>query len=262
MEMRSKDKGLGDKPLKRYKADLHVHTVLSPCGDLEMSPGNIIEKAIKENIQIIGITDHNSTKNAGLVKQLAEKEGILVLTGAEVTTKEEVHCLAFFENDHQLNLFQEFLDKHIMRIANPNGHFGYQPVVDENDNILEMIPYVLSAALSKGINQVQEEIKRLEGLFVPAHVNRSANGIFSQLGFIPDTLEFDALGISGRIKEQDLRGKYNLDDKITLVRNSDAHFLSQLGEQYSWFEMKDLSFDEIRKTLRQTGGRRILTEGQ
>jgi len=115
-----------------------------------MTPANIVQRAKETGLQIIGITDHNSTKNALLVKRLAEKEGIYVLTGAEVTTKEEVHCLAFFEHKNQLEKFQQFLDVNITIIENPDGHFGYQPVVDENDNILELIPNYLPAALKTG----------------------------------------------------------------------------------------------------------------
>ena len=91
--------------MNQYRADLHIHTVLSPCADLEMTPANIVNRAKEKGLQIIGITDHNSIKNALLVKKLAQKTGIFVLTGAEVTTKEEVHCLAFFEFENQLEQF-------------------------------------------------------------------------------------------------------------------------------------------------------------
>jgi len=87
-----------------------------------------------------------------LVKKLAQKEGIFVLTGAEVTTKEEVHCLAFFEFENQLNQFQQFLDEKITFIPNPDGHFGYQPVVDVNGDIIELISNYLPAALKSSIN--------------------------------------------------------------------------------------------------------------
>ena len=46
------------------RADLHIHTVLSPCGDLEMSPENILHFAQIQGLNMIGITDHNSTRQA------------------------------------------------------------------------------------------------------------------------------------------------------------------------------------------------------
>jgi len=57
--------------MKTYRADLHIHSVLSPCGDLDMSPVNIVEEASRKGLDIIGITDHNTTRHTGLVKRLA-----------------------------------------------------------------------------------------------------------------------------------------------------------------------------------------------
>ncbi len=237
--------------MQKYMADLHIHTVLSPCADLEMTPANIIKRAKETGLQIIGIVDHNSTKNAKLVKRLAEKEGIFVLTGAEVTTKEEVHCLAFFENENQLDEFQIFLDDNISIIPNPDGHFGYQPVVDENDNILELIPNYLAAALKVGIQEIQQRVYELNGIFILAHVDRPSNGIYSQLGFIPPGLKFDALGISRHSSEKHVRKHYVVQKEITLVRNSDAHFLPQIGDICSVFNMDEISFIEVKMALNQ-----------
>lgn len=92
--------------MEKFRADLHTHTVLSPCGDLEMSPVNIVKKAKERGIDILGITDHNSTLHAPLIKELADREGIMVLMGAEVTTKEEVHCLCFFEDERNFRNFR------------------------------------------------------------------------------------------------------------------------------------------------------------
>ncbi len=238
--------------MQKYRADLHIHTVLSPCADLEMTPVKIVEKAKEAGLQIIGITDHNSTLNAKLVRQLGKEEGILVLTGAEVTTKEEVHCLAFFEHDDQLDQFQKFLEKHIIRIPNSKGHFGYQPVVDARENIIEMVPYYLSSALKKGITEIQKYVYELDGIFIPAHVNRSMNGLFSHLGFIPQNLEFDALGITGKTTENHVRKHYVLENKISLLYNSDAHFLEQIGSSYSVFTISELNFLEVKMALNQS----------
>lgn len=241
--------------MNSFRADLHIHTLLSPCADLEMSPANIVNKVKKTGLQIIGITDHNSTKNALLVKKLAEKEGIFVLAGAEVTTKEEVHCIAFFEFEEQLNQFQQFLEKQITIIPNPDGHFGYQPVVDENDYILELIPNYLPAALKKGISEVQKTVEKLNGIFIPAHVDRPSNGLFSQLGFIPPGLKFDAMGISKFSSEKDVRKHYVLGKEITLIRNSDAHYLQQIGEIYTEFNIENICFSEIKMALNQQNNR-------
>ncbi len=189
------------------------------------------------------------------MKKLAEKEGIFVLTGAEVTTREEVHCLVFFEDEPRLDAFQQFINQHLPHIPNPDGHFGYQPVVDENENILELVPWFLPAALKAGINQIQKEVEKLNGLFIPAHIDRPANGIISQLGFIPEGLFCDALGISAHVSENDVRKHYVIGNKTTLLRNSDAHYLQQIGEIYTRFTMDKPTFSEIKMALHQQNSR-------
>jgi len=92
--------------MNTYRADLHIHSLLSPCGDLEMSPANIVSEASKMGIDIIGITDHNTTRHCNLISRLAADKGIFVMQGAEITTREEVHCLVFFENTDTLDLLQ------------------------------------------------------------------------------------------------------------------------------------------------------------
>ncbi len=243
--------------MKRFRADLHIHTLLSPCADLGMSPKNIVRRAKETGLQIIGITDHNSTKHSKLVKKLAGEEGIYVLTGAEVTTKEEVHCLVFFEKEEELDIFQEFIEMNITKIPNNESYFGCQPLIDEDENILEMIPYYLPAALKKGINEIQEQAYKLNGLFIPAHIDRPANGIISQLGFIPDGLRYDALGISKNISEKYVRKHYVIENKKALLRNSDAHYLPQIGEICTDFVIEKPVFSEIKMAMHQQNNRSV-----
>ncbi len=96
--------------MQAFRADLHIHTVLSPCGDLDMNPRSIVQLAKQRGMDIIGVTDHNSTLHSSLIKQLGEKEGLFVLQGVEVTTKEEVHCLCFFSSNEQAASFQQFIN--------------------------------------------------------------------------------------------------------------------------------------------------------
>jgi hypothetical protein len=241
--------------MRKYRVDLHIHTLLSPCADLEMSPKNIVKRAKETGLDIIGITDHNSTKHAKLVKKLAEKEGIFVLTGAEVTTKEEVHCLVFFEMEEQLDAFQIYIDENILKIPNKPTYFGYQPVIDEQENILEMIPYYLPAALNRSINEIQNKVYELNGLFIPAHIDRPSNGIISQLGFIPPALKYHALGVSRHSSVNHVRKHYVVQNKTTLIHNSDAHYLAQIGEIYTLFTLEKPDFNEIKLALSQQDNR-------
>jgi PHP family Zn ribbon phosphoesterase len=161
----------------------------------------------------------------------------------------------FFEHPEELNQFQKFIDENITRIPNSEEYYGYQPVIDEDENILEMVPNYLPAALKVGIEKIQKKVEELNGLFIPAHVDRSVNGILSQLGFIPPSLKYDALGLSRHGSEKHVKEQYVIQNKTTFIRNSDAHYPEQIGEIYSIFHLKELSFSEIKKAMKQQDNR-------
>ena len=241
--------------MKTYRADLHIHTVLSPCGDLDMSPVNIIERAKEKQLDIIGIADHNSTKNCKVIRELGKQQGLYVLCGAEVTTKEEVHCLAFFEKYKQLDQFQCFIDKHLPFVQNKPGAFGYQAVVDENDQILEQIESLLITGLDAGIEEVEEKVHELEGLFIPAHIDRPYNSLIGQLGLIPPDLNADAFEVFRTSNPKELKNIYTILQDKTLLKNSDAHYLHDIGIAYSLFQIEKPGFAEIKDALKKQNNR-------
>ncbi|HEX2933766.1 MAG TPA: PHP domain-containing protein [Bacteroidales bacterium] len=243
-----------------YKADLHIHTVLSPCGDLEMSPSNIIRQAKEQKLDIIGITDHNSTRHCKLTAELGERQGIFVLTGVEITTREEVHCLAFFEKPESIDIFQKYLEQSLPYISNNPQYFGFQVVVDEHENIVEEIDPLLITALKHSIDDVRVKVAELNGIFIPAHVDRPRNGILDQLGFMPDNLNPDAIEIWNRNSRKTFLKTYTGFDKYQLLISSDSHTLQQIGTFYSELEMQQIDFNEIRRALTGSEGRRILQQ--
>lgn len=243
--------------MNTFRADLHIHTVLSPCGSLDMSPVKITEKAREKGLDIIGITDHNSTRHCKLVRELAKSTGIFVLTGAEVTTREEVHCLSFFENDDQLSEFQFYLEKHLPPVLNDTEKFGYQVVVDENERIVEEIEFLLISALDQSIEQVEQKVHSLGGIFMPAHIDRPSYSIISQLGFIPGSLLIDGIEISANCKAESVQALIGKRENLAIIRNSDAHYEEQIGKVFTTFELEHRSFDEIKLALHGLQGRKV-----
>lgn len=240
-----------------FKADLHIHTVLSPCGDLEMSPRTIVNTAAIRGIDILGVTDHNSTKHGRVISKLAEEKGIFTLCGAEVTTREEVHCLAFFENFDALDDFQQYLDKHLTPVQNNPKIFGYQVVVDENEQILEFEERLLISSLDQGIDQVAAKVHSLGGIFIPAHINRPKFSLLSQLGFIPPDLKADAFEITGAASPEQMRNKFPYISRSSFITSSDAHWPDAIGSSYSMVRIETRSFSEIFKALHNLDQRRI-----
>lgn len=243
--------------MNRYPSDLHIHSVLSPCGDLEMSPVNIVDMAAKKGLDIIAVTDHNHTGHAKLTRDLGARKGIWVVYGVELNTREEVHCLTFFDTNQQLDLFQDMLEKNMPEIPNDTALFGHQVIVDEAEEILDEVTYSLYPGVDWEIGEASRIVHELGGLFVPAHVDRAMNGLYAQLGIWPEGLEVDGVEISRYIsRKQALRDHPELKSR-TLLRNSDAHYLDDIGRCFSNMVMKGRTFEELRLALRGEQGRRV-----
>jgi len=246
--------------MNTFRADLHIHTVLSPCGDLDMSPENIISQAVKKDLDIIGITDHNTTRHCSLITKIASEKGIFVMQGAEITTKEEVHCLAFFEKTDSLNKLQVFLDAYLPDLMNDPEIFGPQVQIDENENIIYEEKRLLINALTKSFKEIEIFVHSLDGLFIPAHIDKMKNSIYSQLGFLPENMNADALEISGATSPEKFAAIHPEIKKYSLIRCSDAHFPDRIGTSSTRFYLEEPSFSEIRMALKGIDGRKIITE--
>lgn len=240
--------------IKKYKADFHVHTVLSPCGDLDMSPIKLVEQAKKVGLDILGITDHNSTKHALLTQKIAARENIFVLCGAEITTKEEVHVLCFMPDSKSLSLLQEYIDTYLIKVENNVKLFGEQLVVNEDEEILAEEDYLLINAIDQNINQISEFVHLHQGIFIPAHIDRPAFSLLGQLGFIPPDLICDAFEL-WKTDSKKITTQFPYIKNSSFIRSSDAHFINDIGIKSTEFYLMERSFDEIKLALNQQSSR-------
>ncbi len=237
--------------MKTCKADLHIHTLLSPCGSLEMSPDNIISRAVARGLDTIGITDHNSTLQCEVVRNLGKEAGIEVLMGAEVTTREEVHCLVYFENSTILRCFQQYLDEHLPDLRNDPGRFGFQVAVDNRNTIVYEEQRLLINALDVSLEQMSTIVHSLEGIIIPAHIDRPHFGLIGQLGFIPDDLKVDGFEISTLATPYQMAAAHPALADHSLVRGSDAHMPEMIGSSMSLFRCVNLDFITLKSMLLQ-----------
>jgi PHP family Zn ribbon phosphoesterase len=216
-----------------------------------MSPRAIVDAALRRGLDIIGITDHNSTRQAPVVQEVGRREGLLVLAGAEVTTREEVHCLAFLPTRDTLDAFQRFLDERLPDIPNDPARFGYQVVVDADEQILHEEPRLLLSALDSGIEEVEALVHSLGGLFIPAHVDKPRDSLLSQLGFLPPGLSCDALELSRHADPARFLAENPFLHGYPLTRSSDAHYLPDVGSAYTELALHaPPTLDAIREALR------------
>jgi len=184
--------------LEVLNLDLHIHTVLSPCTELaEMTPRAIVRAALERELDMIAVCDHNSARNTAATRRAAAGTGLVVIPGIEITASEEVHILGLFENDARVAAVQEEVYGRLFG-ENDEEVFGYQVVVDEEDQVEDLDQRLLISATTLSTERVVRLIHDFEGLAIASHVDRSGFGIFSQLGFIPEDLSLDALEVSKR----------------------------------------------------------------
>ena len=231
--------------MKTYLAELHVHTVLSPCAGVEMIPPLIVQKALECGINIIAITDHNASENVPAVIKAAEGHDLTVLPGMELQTEEEVHVLCLFDSMDQLNRLQVIVDKKLPEIKNNIEYFGEQFIVDHTGAFIHRKERLLINSTSLSFDEAFQEVSKLGGLFIPAHVNRQAFGLIDHLGFVPPELNIEALEISRHITLQEAIEKYPQISNYPIIQSGDVHYLDDfLG--VNQFIIEEPTISEIK----------------
>lgn len=236
--------------------DLHVHTCLSPCGDNGMVPQAIVDRARQAGLDGIGICDHNSAANVSAVRKAGAEAGISVIAGIEVTTAEEIHLLALFDNEQKLLVLAELVKDHLAGSNDPDL-FGDQIIVATNGDPVALEEALLIGATDLGIAQIVEKIHQLEGLAIASHIDRPSFSILSQLGFIPENLALDGVELS---RQAGAEGQYP-HRSLPVVRSSDAHLPEEIGQAFTTFLMEEASVVEITLALAEKQGRKIVALG-
>ena len=224
--------------------DLHIHSCLSPCGDMLMTPNNIVGMAFIKQLDAIAVCDHNTAENLPAVKEVADMMGVTLLPGMELTTREEAHMLAYFPDVDSALRFSRAVHEHLPPIKNRPEFFGRQVRMDAQDEEVGEEDTLLISALDWSFEECEKQIHQYGGLCVPAHINRGANGVLNALGFLPDGVQYDALEVSDSVAMPpiDISGYRTL-------RSSDAHYLENILEPTFVLEVQEKStrgiFDAI-----------------
>ena len=230
------------------RADFHIHSCLSPCASLEMSPTAIAERARACGLDAIALTDHNSARNAPAFADACAAAGLRVLWGAEATTTEEAHVLCLFDDIDRAFRFGEWLYGLLPGVVCVPEKMGDQPVVNRFDEIEQMLDVYLGAATEVPLTDLYEEVRSRGGLFIPSHVDRPVTSLLSQLGRIP-ALPYDAIEISHRYDRR--RDSARIRGRHAMVRSSDAHRLEDLGRGWTLLETEEFSVAGLRDAFRR-----------
>ncbi len=230
--------------------DLHIHSTLSPCASLEMSPAAIVRRARELALDVIAVTDHNSVENGFTAAILGERIGLKVLFGMEAQTREDVHVLCLFEDRLQAERFNERVYALLPDVSNDPDLFGDQVVVDEHDNIVRQEGKLLLNALDITVPGLLELIQSHDGIAIPAHVEAPPFGLLVNLGMVPAELDGSPLEIACESSRQDVMRAFPGLSHHPLLRNSDAHYLKDIGRARTVFTVSSPTLPELLAAAR------------
>lgn len=240
--------------MKTLRAEFHVHTVLSPCAEIEMLPPLIVDEALARGIRWIAITDHNASANIEAVIQAAKGTELIVTPGMEVQTQEEIHSLCLFDTLDQIQVFQQMIDANLPALDNKPDYFGEQLIVDETGEFVARESRLLLNSITLSIREIWEKVQALGGLLIPAHIDRKAFGMIANLGLLPIDTPIEALEISRHISPVEARAKYPQIGALPLIKSGDVHRLEEfLGANELQVESPRIA--ELRMALLQSEGR-------
>jgi predicted metal-dependent phosphoesterase TrpH len=213
-----------------------------------MTPNNIVNMSLINELDAIAITDHNTAENVEAVMKVAKEKDIIVVPGIEIQTKEEIHVLGLFSDIESVYNVQNKIYANLPYIKNKSTVFGHQYVLDENDDIIKELDKLLLVSVSMSLNEVINLIHDNNGIAIPAHIDRPSYSILANIGFIPHNLNTSLLEIS-RFSDLDIyRHKYQ---HFHIIQSSDAHELGYIGITKNSLDVKEKNIDSIFNALKQ-----------
>ena len=240
--------------------DLHIHSLLSPCADREMTPPNIITRAKDVGLEAIVIADHNSAENQQAFLELGKRMGIKILPGIEVQSREDVHLLCIFDSLEQVLRWQHLIYENLPSLENNKEIFGFQEVVDSQGRKIGENNRLLLAATSFSIDAINEQVTALGGLVLPAHIDRPSFSLWNQMGFLKDEFNFIGVELTPHLKRKKEQLEFIRERNLGVVISTDAHQLSQIKGPYTRAYLEDFTVQELTIALKREQGRSIKLE--
>lgn len=230
--------------------DLHIHSCLSPCGDNDMLPSNIVGMAALKNLDVIAVTDHCSCRNCPAVAKLADAYGVTALFGMELTSEEEVHILCLFDDLKAAMEYGEYVRSEYLDVMNVPAIFGDQLIVDEDDNVIGTEDTLLINATKIGFEYIYDKVEEYGGVMIPAHVEKKANSLIANLGAVPEESKFRTFEMKHVGYRDELCEKHPYFKDCLMISNSDAHYLEHINEPINFLEADEKSAKAVLKALK------------
>ena len=225
--------------------DFHIHSCLSPCGDDDNTPNNIVNMALIKGLNAIALSDHNTGKNCPATIAAGKRNGLVVLPAMELTTSEDIHILCLFERYEQLQKLEEYIQGRKLKIKNRPEVFGRQRILNEYDEQIGEEEDLLIVSSGVSVEEAAALVKGYGGIAVPAHIEKQSNGLIGILGAFDAGLGFEMVESAA-------------DTGVSLPRlvNSDAHYLWDISEAEHALEAESCSAHGVFYALKKMCGRR------
>lgn len=226
----------------KLRYDLHIHSALSPCGDPDMTPNNIVNMALLCGLNLIAVSDHNTTGNVAAVMEVGKQAGLTVVSAMELETAEEIHVLCLFPTVEAAVAFdKEVVTPALPPIENRPALFGNQYLMDTQDEVVGEDSRYLINATSVPLEGLPALIDRYGGVAVPAHIDKSSKGLVGVFGMVSADMGFKSFELSRNLPEGFVEGTPGLGTRpYRYLHDSDAHYLQDIGE-HSGENFLDLS---------------------
>lgn len=229
--------------------DLHMHSCLSPCGDPDMTPNNIVGMSTLLGLNLIALTDHNTCQNCPAVEELGKANGICVLSGMELTTSEEIHAVCLFPTAEKALKFEIFVSQHRMKIKNKKEIYGEQLILNAQDEKIGEIEELLILATDISIMDIKRLCNEYGGTAFPAHINRDSCSVLSVLGEIPPECKFSVAEVSQSGDIEKLTASHPILKNMYIIRDSDAHYLENMRDAGPYIEIDELTAENVMNFL-------------
>ena len=230
--------------MKKYYYDLHIHSCLSPCGDNDSTPDSIAGMGELNGLDIMALTDHNTTKNCPAFFEAAKTHGIIAVGGMELTTAEDIHLVCLFPTLDSTMDFGCEVEKRRIKIKNRPEIFGDQFIMNSEDNVIGMEEDLLINATDITVDEAPLLAENFGGVCYPAHIDRDSNGIIAVLGAFPETPSFSSAELHDREKLDEYLEISRLKKEAFIV-SSDAHNLWSIKERTDFLELAESDDEDL-----------------
>ena len=214
-----------------------------------MTPANIAGMAAIKGLDVVALTDHNTSRNCPAFLKMAEEYGVLAIPGMEMTTLEEVHVVCLFPTLEKALDYDKYVYDHFIPFPNDEKIFGKQQIYDENDNITGTEPLLLINAVNISFDEVYDAVGKFNGIMIPAHLDKSTTSLLSNLGFVPDGSRFKCVELKDMKKWHAIKNANPYLENCNVITDSDAHYLCDINEPVNSLYVEDKSVESVLRAL-------------